>query len=227
MLVHAYTRSEQTPVELFGLQIVFAANAADHFVAEVSDERAIARLLSIKEAFCEYSGEAPAVVPVTASAPAPVLALALPVAAEPDLGTEVPKGHSSGEFPVVIEIAESKTVPLVEVVAAALVRSELNVEEWNLNDEEDRDALIEAQITLLRQAEVSAAAAAAAAVDADTEIADPLVLKADDGTTVDLDAMSAKDIRAFAAQNGVALPGGNGTKVADLRLMVAQALTKA
>jgi hypothetical protein len=217
MLIHAYTRSESTPIELFGLQIVFAANAADHFVAEVSDERAIARLLSIKEAFCEYSGDAPVAVPATALAP--VVAVTEPVAAaDADSQPEAPKGHSSHDFPNVIEIADGKTVALVEVVAAALSRSELNVEEWNLNDEEDRDALIEAEVELMRKAEAETTGA---------EDADPLVLKADDGTTVDLGAMSAKDVRAFAAQNGVTLPGGNSTKVADLRLMVAQALTKA
>ncbi|MNL54376.1 hypothetical protein D3C87_1777070 [compost metagenome] len=56
--------------------------------------------------------------------------------------------------------------------------------------------------------------------------ANPLVLTADDGTTVDLGAMSATAVRAFAAENGVTLPGGNSTKVADLRLLVAEALTK-
>jgi hypothetical protein len=34
-------------------------------------------------------------------------------------------------------------------------------------------------------------------------------------------------VREFASKNGVTLPSGNSTKVADLRAMVAQALTKA
>ena len=61
MLIHAFKRKEPTPIELFGLNIEFKPNAQGHCVAEVDDEAAIDRLLSISEAYREY--EAPAEEP--------------------------------------------------------------------------------------------------------------------------------------------------------------------
>ncbi|QNK66084.1 hypothetical protein [Variovorax sp. PAMC26660] len=227
MHIHAFTRSTETPVNLFGIDVLFKLNAVGHAVAEVTDARAAERLLSIKEAYREYHpSTADAVVAAAApvATPAPAPAPVAPISVEPDPEPEVPKGHSSDAFPLTFEIAEGKTVTIAEILAAAQARSGLDVEEWNLNDVEDRDTLIEAEIDL----QVQAAAPAATPEGAATPVpAISLVLKAEDGTTVDVGAMSAKDVRAFAAQNGVELPSGNSTKVADLRLMVVQALTKA
>lgn len=42
--------------------------------------------------------------------------------------------------------------------------------------------------------------------------------------TIDLGAMSAKEVRAFAEKAGIKLPGSNGTPVAELRRLTAEAL---
>lgn len=235
MHIHAYKRTEATPIELFGLTILFTPNARGDVVAEVVHERAVQRLLSIPEAYREYMAASEAVASPAPVAPAPAPSpAAAPVT--PASGTvvsqEVAKGHSSASFPAQFEIAEGKSVTIDEVVASAQARAKLDTEEWNLNDEEDRDSLIELEVRHLIEAEQTAAAAAAAGAAPGEGGEEPpaaisLVLTADDGTTIDLGAMTATQVREFASKNGVTLPSGNSTRVADLRAMVAQALTKA
>ncbi len=234
MHIHAYKRTEATPIELFGLTILFTPNARGDVVAEVVHEPAVQRLLSIPEAYREYmaASEAVASPAPVAPAPAPSPAAAPAPASETIVPQEVAKGHSSASFPARFEIAEGKSVTIDEVVASAQARAKLDTEEWNLNDEEDRDSLIELEVRHLIEAEQNAAAAAAAnaapaAGGEEPPAAISLVLTDDDGTTIDLGAMTATQVREFAGKNGVTLPSGNSTKVADLRAMVAQALTKA
>ncbi|WP_422097481.1 hypothetical protein [Variovorax sp.] len=229
MHIHAYKRTEATPIELFGLTIFFTPNARGDVVAEVAHEPAVQRLLSIPEAYREYMAASEAVAspaPVApALAPSPAAATVTP-ASETVVLQEVAKGHSSASFPAQFEIAEGKSVTIDEVIASAQARAKLDTEEWNLNDEEDRDSLIELEVRHLIEAEQTAAAAPGEGGE-EPPVAISLVLTADDGTTIDLGAMTATQVREFASKNGVILPGGNSTKVADLRAMVAQALTKA
>ena len=64
---------------------------------------------------------------------------------------------------------------------------------------------------------------AAAADDADAPAVNPLVLT--NGTeTLDITGMGEKAVRELAEANGVKLPGGKATLVADLRLMLADGL---
>jgi hypothetical protein len=135
MLIHAFKRKEPTPIELFGLNIEFLPNAQGHCVAEVDDEAAIDRLLSISEAFCVY-----------------------------------------GE-------------PAVQAVAP--------VEETD--DTEDAPT--------------------------DEPEAVSLTLTNDAGETLDISTFTAKKVREFAAENGITLPSGNRTPVAELRQLLAQGLT--
>lgn len=54
MLVHAYRRVSAVTVNLFGVDIEFLAHTVSgNFVAEVTDERCIERLLDIPEAYRE------------------------------------------------------------------------------------------------------------------------------------------------------------------------------
>jgi len=248
MLIQAYRRLEKFEVSLFDLVILFLVNSLGHLVAEVTDDRAIARLLAIDEAYREYKGEgtfanpastAPLPAPVPAPAPAPVTQL-------PDDDDVVDPDAvllGSSALPAVIDIAEGLQVPVEQVVESAFARSGFNREEWNLNDEDDREALLEAEVRLLieaEQAKVDQANEAQARVDAQklaaeqaapadapapSGVVDPLVLTAEDGTTINLGTMTEKEVRAFAEANGVQLPGGKSTKVAVLREMVAKALT--
>lgn len=135
MLIHAFKRKEPTPIELFGLNIEFLPNAQGHCVAEVDDEAAIDRLLSISEAYCVY-----------------------------------------GE-------------PAVQAVAP--------VEETD--DTEDAPT--------------------------DEPEAVSLTLTNDAGETLDISTFTAKKVREFAAENGITLPSGNRTPVAELRQLLAQGLT--
>ena len=59
---------------------------------------------------------------------------------------------------------------------------------------------------------------------ADEPEAAPLVLVNDAGETLDIGKMTAKQVRAMAAENDIELPGGNGTPVAELRQLLADAL---
>lgn len=245
MLIHAYRRKEPTPVELFGKNYLFTLNPAGHCVADVDDDRAVDRLLQIPEAYREYS---PATAPAVSSAPAPApLAASLPPAPDAtadteDDGPELLKG--SDTLPAVIDLGHGKTITVGEVVALAHARSGLDAEEWNLNDDEDRESLLQAQVDTLReavareaaQAEAPTAPAAAPAAegqtaaggkeDGDTPASTSMVVTNGE-QSVDIGAMTAAQARAFAAEAGVELPKGNSIKVGELRQMLYDALTKA
>ena len=47
----------------------------------------------------------------------------------------------------------------------------------------------------------------------------------DAGETLDISTFTAKKVREFAAENGITLPSGNRTPVAELRQLLAQGLT--
>lgn len=238
MQIHAYRRKEPTPVELFQKTYLFAPNAAGHCVAEVEDDRAVVRLLAIPEAYREYDA---ATAPAVSSAPAPA-PLAAPVAPAPtattdteDDGPEPLKG--SDTLPPVIDLGHGKTITIEELVALAQSRADLDAEEWNLNDDEDRESLLQAQVDTLRETiarEAAAAEAASAPAVApnseggeggtDTPTAGMVVTNGEQ--SIDIGVMTAAQVRAFAAEAGVELPKGNSVKVADLRTMLYQALTK-
>lgn len=52
-----------------------------------------------------------------------------------------------------------------------------------------------------------------------------LTLTNDAGETLDISTFTAKKVREFAAENGITLPSGNRTPVAELRQLLAQGLT--
>lgn len=245
MQIHAYRRKEPTPVDLFGKNYLFTTNPAGHCVADVEDGRAIARLLAIPEAYREYDA---ATAPAVSSAPAPA-PVAAPIAPAPTATTETedddgPKPlKGSDTLPAVIDLGHGKTITIGELVALAQARAGLDAEEWNLNDDEDRESLLQAQVDTLREeiAREASAAEAAAAPAASAPAAGPAAtVGGDDGTdtpttgmvvtngeqSIDIGAMTAAQVRAFAAEAGVELPKGNSVKVADLRTMLYQALTQ-
>lgn len=247
MQIHAYRRVEAVSINLFGLDLAFKPNTLGHVVsADVADERVTDRLLSIEEAYVEYTGKG-----VEAPVAAALLIAPIPEAIESKgnendvVFDEVLLGSES--LPAVITIGDGVTISLGDLVHAAFVRSGLNREEWNLNDQDDREGLLDTEVTLaivaqeaiVQAAADAATATAAAAADAALPSApvaetaepavpavNPLVLEASDGEKVDLGAMSESKLRAFALSAGVTtLPAGKGTKVAVLRQMVADALT--
>lgn len=240
MQIHAYRRTEKIPVELFGLSFEFKPNEQGHVVADVDDERAAERLLSISEAYCPYQPSAIAsAVAVVAPRPPVAAPVAPPVPPVSDANDEQEEALLGIEaLPEVILIGEGKTVTRDAVMQSAFARSGFDREEWNLNDADDREGLLEAEVRHLiaaEQAEVDKAIALAEesanreAADAPTAApapapaANPLVISNGE-ETIDLSTFSAAKVREFAAANGIELPSGNSTKVAELRLMVAKAL---
>lgn len=231
MQIHAYRRKEPTPVELFGLNYVFAPNAQGHCVASVEDERAVARLLAIPEAYREYDADAPAVL--LAPAPAPTAAPVAPTQQPDDEDDADELLTGSGVQPSHVPIAEGiDLVPLGDIVAEAFKRSGLKIAEWNDNDDDDREALIQGEITrrvieaeqAKKDAEAAQAAASALAPAApQAEPENPLILSNGE-QTIDLSDWTAKQVREFAAENGVELPKGNSTPVGELRLLLAKGL---
>lgn len=229
MNIHAYRRTEATSVELFGSTYLFAPNTAGHCVAEVADERAVHRLVvDIAEAYREYRpgelGATAAAAPVQTS-PADEEANVQPEDAG-DSKEEALLG--SDDLPTSFEIADGVMASLGEVVAAAQARSKLDVEEWNLNDADDRDGLILAEVEHMRAAAAEKAAAEQVASDATsspgtTSTASAMVVSNGE-QSVDIGTMTAKQVREFAAQAGVELPKGNKT-VGELRQLLFNALT--
>jgi hypothetical protein len=55
--------------------------------------------------------------------------------------------------------------------------------------------------------------------------ASPLVLVSDTGEKLDLTLFTAKQVREYAKEHGIDLPGSTSTPVAELRLILAKALT--
>ena len=175
MQIHAYRRTAKTPVELFGLNLAFVPNSAGDFVCEVEDERAINRLLEISDAYRPYTGEG---VPAPAPAARVAAAVAAPVAtpAAPPGGGDDSEGEGDKVFDTVLLGSEALpatfdvlgvTYTPAQVVDLAFARSGMDREEWNLNDEDDREALIEGEVVkLITAAEEAAAKAAEAAAPA-------------------------------------------------------------
>lgn len=236
MLLHAFRRTEKTPIHLFGVDFSFEPNSAGHVVCEVTDERAAERLLSISEAYVQYTGEAPAPKPAITLKPAAVAAPTPPGGGDDgdgeDDGTDVDAVLSgSSDLPTEFTVGE-RTYSQAEVIQLAFARSGMDREAWNLNDADDREGLIEAEVTQLIVAQGARvkALADAAAGEAGAPAGDapnPLLITNDKGETLDLGAMSATKLREFATANGIELPKGNSVKVGDLRLLVAKALTAA
>ncbi|WP_213956343.1 hypothetical protein [Variovorax sp. dw_954] len=247
MQLHAYRRTEAAPVELFARDYLFKPNSLGHVVCEVDDERAVERLLSISEAYREYMGDG---VPAVAPAPAPAPAAATAPAAPPGGGDDG-EGEGEGEGDKVFDevLLGSEALPQVfdvlgatltqaQVIELAFARSGMNREEWNLNDEDDREALIEGEVVkqiqaaeqaaaAIAESEAAAAAAAGEGEGAADPAATPLVITNDAGETLDLNTLSEPKLREFAKAQGITLPGGKSTKVAVLRQMVADGLAKA
>lgn len=240
MQIHAYRRTEPTVVELFGLRIDFKPNEHKHVVGETDDDRAIERLLSIDEAYRPYTGPGSA---AEAPAPAPQKAAVQTIeASKPpppdDNDAEEPLKAAEG-LPPGFRIwgGEGEVtgigMTLEQAVELAFKQSSLDREEWNLNDEEDREALIlaavdaeRARVAAEKQAEAEAAAAQAGKGAGSAGQDTPKSYVLTNGTeSVDLAPMSAAQLRAFAEQAGVKLPGGNSTKVGDLRDLLYTALT--
>ena len=230
MKIHAFRRTQATPVELFGTTYNFAPNELGHCVADVEDERAVRRLIvDIAEAYREYdvSKLPPVLAPAPAAEVAPAATASAPVPPANDDREDQPECLlGSDTLPATFEIAEGKTVTLADVVASAQAKSGLDVEEWNLNDAEDRDNLILAEVDAMRAAEKAAAEAAAGQNDEGQGSATSMVVSNGE-QSVDIGAMSATQVREFAAQVGVELPKGNSIKVGDLRQKLYAALTKA
>lgn len=235
MQIHAYRRKEPTPVELFGQNYLFKPNDKGHCVADVEDERAVHRLVvELPEGYRQYDPDAPAVT--LTPAPAPVAAPVAPPPTDDDGGEDDGEDENllgSDVQPAMVPIAEGiPDVPLGEIVAEAFARSGLKVQEWNDNDADDREALIEGEITRRKieadEAKKAAdtAAPAAAGEGQGTAPSSPLVVSNGE-QSVDIGVMSAKQVREFAAQVGVELPKGNSTPVAELRQKLYDALSKA
>jgi hypothetical protein len=241
MQIHAYRRLEAVSINLFDQEIAFKPNTLGHVVSgDLADERVVRRLLSITEAFLVYTGKGVEVAVALAVAAAAAALPLVPVITTTDEGDGdkvfdlVLLGSDS--LPALITIGEGVTIALGDLVQMAFERSDMNREEWNLNDQDDREGLLDTEVTLaivaqeaIVQAAIDAAAASAAALqpvpDAVVPVINSLVLEATDGEKVDLGAMSELKLRAFALEAGVTLPKGKGTKVAALRQMVADALT--
>lgn len=251
MQIQAYRRTERTIVNLFGVDILFAPNDAQHVVADVVDDRACERLLSITEAYREYLGEGQPIAVSIARAPeatAPVTSAMPPGGGDDSDDDDGDVAFDavllgSDDLPPQFEVGEA-TLTQAQVVESAFARSGMNREEWNLNDLDDREALIEGEVVKLlsaHEANLRAAAEATAAQAqpglvlgqaaeqqaASAAEVNPLLLTGPGGETLDLGTYSEPKLREFAKANGITLPGGKSTKVGDLRLMVAKALTGA
>jgi len=238
MQVHAYRRTQSALVDLVEKAYKFEPNAAGHVVCEVPEGAHLKRLLSITEAYRPYDSSFDLAAYLAASkgaAAAPQTSASAGSDEDEDDDenkqfTDVLKG--SPDLPATFEIAAGVDVTQVQVVEGAFQRSGMTREAWNLNDEDDREGLIEQEVTHLRLAEEAKAKAAADATAGagapagGTPAADApkFVLKKGD-ETVDLGAMTEKQVRDFAKANTVKLPGGKSTKVDDLRAMVVKALT--
>ncbi|GHC72646.1 hypothetical protein GCM10007320_08660 [Pseudorhodoferax aquiterrae] len=231
MLIHAYCRKEPIVVELFGGLIKFELNDRGDVVAPVEDKPSIDRLLSISEGYREYDREA------TPQAPAPAAPLVMARPAwlqdEIEVGDDI---FASGDA----------------VLQSAFDAADVNLEAWNAMPASDRDALVQAEIDrrkaavqttdeddeaqIRREEEEQAARIAAAeqekaeaakSAPEDAGQADPLVLFNDKtGETLDIGKLTAKQVRAMAAEQDppIELPAGNSTPVAELRLLLAKGL---
>lgn len=229
MLIHAYRRKEPTVVELFGGLIKFERNERGHVVAPVEDEPSIDRLLSISEGYREYDGDA--VPQEQKPAAAPVMARPAWLQDEIALGEDI---FATGDA----------------VLQSAFDAADVNLAAWNAMADADRDALVQAEIDRrkaavqttdeddeeeARREEAEQAARIAAAAKEKAEAAekeqaaaqaDPLVLVNDAGETLDIGKLTAKQVRAMAAEQDppIELPAGNSTPVAELRLLLAKGL---
>lgn len=196
MLIHAHARTHAITVELFGESYLFAPHPENKkaFVAEVADEKAIARLLSITEGYVEY-GKAPVKAAPVAIAQVDNDGL---TEAERELGFKLnDTSDPDGRTPEAIAFERAERERLEQEEA----------DELEAQAERDR-ALAEAAE---REKKEAAEREAAAAAEAERKAS--FTVKADDGTTVDLTALDDDALRAWAKANGIT--GINGKAKGD------------
>ena len=197
MLIHAYTRKHAIPVELFGTEYLFAAHPDNPkaFVAEVTDDKAIDRLLSITEAYVEY-GQPPARAIATSHQPLqPQDNLS---AVERELGFKLnpPTDELTPEARAFADAERARLAQEEEDEAEAVAERNRAAAEAAEHEAQQKKAQAEAEARAEAEAKAKAEAEAAAA-------AARFVLKADDGTVVDLKPMDDAALRQFAKDAGV------------------------
>ena len=227
MLIHAYKRKEAMQVSLGALLIDFKPNKAGEVVANVTDQKAIDRLLSIGEAYREHGADEAAVEPDAD-------------ATHDDLpegqgegegdgdgeGTEKPKtgadvdplalarkaqvliGYSKGDAPIEID---GKPVEVQTLIDRAFTRSGLTKSGWNAQEQADIDTAIETEANAL-------ALEARQQLDAKNAAALPTkyVITSAEGVKIDLARMDDKKLRSFAKTNGVVVASAaKGNKIRD------------
>lgn len=248
MQIHAYRRKEPITVDLLGQTIQFKLNDIAHCVADVVHEGAALRLLSIPEAYTAYgdAADSTAVVAATSAAPAePVVPTLLGSDQFPE-EIEIAEDRFLVLADVVDQAYERSGLNLaswnlqtdgerqvliqqeIDTIKAGMTRTDEDDEAANERERQETAqtfAAAQAAAAAVENATVSAVPANGTEVAEPTgEVKDPLVLVNEAGETLDLNKFTAKQVRAFAEEHDITLPGGNSTPVADLRLLLAQAL---
>lgn len=211
MLIHAYRRSENTPVNLFDVDYLFAAHPENKkaFVCEVTQSEAIDRLLSITEAYVEYGKEPPKpkaqatpVMPLSASD------------AERELGFRLADGAPLNEAANDDDVEDTRS-PEQKAFAESEALRIAQEEQDEADAIAERDAAIAADAKAkedaaaaeaLRQSELDAARAAGTQEVKPAAGNPAFVLTAGKGAkavTTDLNAMDDAALRAWSKEQGL------------------------
>jgi hypothetical protein len=205
-------------IDLGNKKYHFKPNEKGHHVAEVSDPAHIKRLLSIP-GYHPYDGTEP-------DDDAPVAAPAETVTADdakldvvddddPDFeDDDDPALIGSATLPSTIVIAEGVEVQLGDIVTKAFEVSSLTAKEWNALSQEERDAMLDEQITIQKEVATSSISPATGQQNGDQQGADAVATTANAGAPANATAGQAVDTRSPAQKRkdtlaSKAAAGGN------------------
>ncbi|WP_159917924.1 hypothetical protein [Pantoea sp. 18069] len=198
-VIHAYRRKESTTVELFGLSIEFKPNDKKDVVAEVDNEEAVDRLLSIREAYRLYADQ-PRPLQVRDEA-AGRLVNVIDARVTASAATTLPALQTSlAEAGAGLQINVDGTAEFPGVTVNGVYTKPADTDDAG-------------QVVAQDQAQGNTGGAVSHYVFANEA-----------GESIDISKWTAKEIRDFADSNEIELPKGNSVKVGELRDQLAAAL---
>lgn len=136
-------RNPPTEIELDGTVYKFQPDEHGRHVAEVTDKRHIARLLSIAEGY-QLPGDEPLASDVQAELDRAIEERSAPVSQPVLTPTDDDALRGSTVHPATIDLGDGKQVELDEIIDLAFQESGLTTAEWNALSDEDRHSLIDA-----------------------------------------------------------------------------------
>lgn len=189
-------RDPPTEIDLDGTVYKFKPDEHGRHVADVTDKRHIARLLSITEGY-QLPGDEPLASDVQAELDREIEQRSNPVSQPVLTPTDSQALKGSTVHPAVIDLGDGKQVAIDEVIDTAYQESGLTTAEWNDLSDDDRHNLIDAILDAMAPADEGGALNADGSITPIEQLPrDTLLQMASDAGIGDAASLSDADLAA-------------------------------